>query len=72
MHYSVLVDVLKELPKLAEGRAMKIPLADVSGSVADIRSAVHRATRKHNFEIATSSDDEFFYLWKVPANGNGE
>ena len=66
-HHSLLVKVLNDLDELAEGRAMKIPLADFPGSVADIRSAISRATKKKDLEVATSSDDEFFYVWK--ANG---
>lgn len=63
-HHPLLVQVLEDLEDLTDGRAMKIPLADFPGSIADIRSAIHRATRKLKVEIATSSDDEFFYVWK--------
>jgi hypothetical protein len=70
-HHPLLVQVLKDLENLADGRAMKIPLADFSGSIADIRSAIHRATRKQKVEIATSSDDEFFYVWKPSKSDRG-
>ena len=71
-HHSLLVKVLQDLEQLADGRAIKIPLADFGGSVADIRSAISRATKKAHLEIATSSDDQFFYVWKPSlANGNG-
>lgn len=63
-HHPMLVKVLDDLDQLVEGRAMKIPLADFPGSVADIRSAISRATKKRNVEVETSSDDEFFYIWK--------
>ncbi len=63
-HHPMLLKVLDDLDQLVEGRAMKIPLADFPGSVADIRSAISRATKKQNIEVETSSDDEFFYIWK--------
>ncbi len=63
-HHVILAKVLSELDQLKHGRAIKIPLTDFPGSVADLRSAIHRATRKTNIEIATSSDGDFFYLWK--------
>ena len=63
-HYALLVRVLQDLERLQEGRAIRIPLADCNGSVADIRAAIFRASDKQHFEIATSSDDEFFYVWK--------
>ncbi len=70
-HHSMLVDVLEDLQQLADGRAIRIPLADIPSSVADIRSAVHRAAKKQNLEIATSSDDEYFYVWKPTPGHNG-
>jgi hypothetical protein len=63
-HHGMLLKVLADLDRLDDGRAIKIPLADYAGSIADIRSAIHRATAKLKLEIATSSDDEFFYVWK--------
>ncbi len=68
-HHSLLVRVLEDLERLHDGRAIRIPLAECGGSVADIRAAVFRATSKRSFDIATSSDDEFFYVWR-PAPGD--
>ncbi len=67
-HHSMLVRVLENLERLADGRAIKIPLKDCEGSVADIRAAVFRATNRRALEIATSSDEEFFYVWKPTKN----
>ncbi len=69
-HHSMLVRVLENLKRLEDGRAIRIPLADCEGSVADIRAAIFRATNKQRLEIATSSDDEFFYVWKPTRNGS--
>ncbi len=69
-HHSLLVRVLQDLERLQRGRAIRIPLAEYGGSAADIRAAIFRATNKRNLEIATSSDDEFFYVW-TPAPPEG-
>ena len=68
-HHLMLVKVMEDLKQLSDGRALRIPLADFPGSIADIRSAIHRATLKAKVEVATSSDEQFFYVWKP--NGNG-
>lgn len=70
-HHQLIVQVLDDLEQLDDGRAIKIPLGDFEGTVADIRSAILRATKKKNLKISTSSDDNFFYLWKNGTNGNG-
>jgi hypothetical protein len=67
-HHSMLIDVLEALQQLDERHAIKVPLAEYTGSVADIRAAVHRATKKQNLQIATSSDEEYFYVWKAGLN----
>ncbi len=69
-HHSLLVRVLEDLKHLADGRAIKIPLKEADVSVADIRAAVFRATSKQGIEVATSSDDDFFYVWKPTGNGS--
>ncbi len=69
-HHSMLVRVLENLARLEDGRAIRIPLADCEGSVADVRAAIFRATGKRGLEIATSSDQEFFYVWKPTRNGS--
>ena len=50
---------------LAPGSAMEIPLSDVGGiELANLRSAVHRASTSHGLEIETLADDKNFYVWK--------
>lgn len=63
-HHLLLVKVVDELEQLAEGRAIQIPMADFPGTVADLRSAIHRAVKKEDVDILTSSDEEYFYIWK--------
>jgi len=34
-------------------------------SKENIRSALNRATRQRGIEVATSSDAEFLYIWRI-------
>jgi hypothetical protein len=44
---------------------MEIPLADVGGiGLANLRSAVHRASTSHALEIETLADEKNFYVWR--------
>jgi hypothetical protein len=70
-HHQLILQVLADLEQLEDGRAIKVPLTDFEGTVADIRSAILRATKKRNLKISTSSDDNFFYLWNAGSNSDG-
>jgi hypothetical protein len=63
-HNEIVHQLLDDLERLEEGRAIKVPLSELSSSKANIRSALNRATRKRNLVVATSSDDGYFYIWK--------
>ncbi len=65
-HNEIVHQLLDDLEQLEEGRAIKVPLSELSSSKANIRSALNRATRKRNLVVATSSDDDYFYVWKPP------
>jgi len=65
-HHDLLGEIFQDLESLPAGSAMKIPLAEVDGTtLANLRSAVHRASTSRGLEIETLSDDENFYLWKA-------
>ncbi len=63
-HNEIVHQLLDDIHQLEAGRAIKIPLSELAGSKANIRSALNRATRQRNLEVATSSDDDYFYVWK--------
>ena len=46
-------------------RRSKFLLSELPDSKENIRSALNRATRQRGMEVATSSDDEFLYVWNV-------
>ena len=42
---------------------------ELPDSKENIRSALNRATRQRDMEVATSSDNEFLYVWKTTVSG---
>jgi hypothetical protein len=66
-HHDLLGGIFQDLESLPEGSAIKIPLTDVDGTtLANLRSAVHRASTSRGLGIETLSDEENFYIWKTP------
>jgi hypothetical protein len=64
-HKKIVQLLLSDIDQLEPGSAMKIPLTDLPDSKENIRSALNRATRQKGIEVATSSDAEFLYVWRV-------
>lgn len=64
-HKHIITQLLSDIEQLAAGSALKIPLAELPDTKENIRSALNRATRFRGIEVATSSDVEFLYVWKV-------
>jgi hypothetical protein len=66
-HHDLLGRIFEDLESLPEGSAIKIPLTEVDGTtLANLRSAVHRASTSKGLGIETLSDEENFYIWKTP------
>jgi len=64
-HHDLIQGIFQDLESLPNGSAMKIPLSKVDGiTLANLRSAVHRASSSRGLEIETLSDEENFYIWK--------
>jgi hypothetical protein len=64
-HKLIILELLDGIENLQTGSALKIPLAELPDSKENIRSALSRATRQREIDIATSSDDNFLYVWKT-------
>jgi hypothetical protein len=62
-HKQIVSKILSDLDQLHAGVALKIPLADLPSSKENIRSALNRATRKGQRNVATATDDIFLYVW---------
>ena len=65
-HHDLLRGVFEDLQTLPGGSAIKIPLAELDGiTLANLRSAVHRASTSRGLGIETLSDEDNFYIWKA-------
>ena len=64
-HKKIVTQLLSDIEQLAAGTALKVPLSALPDSKENIRSALNRATRQKGIEVATSSDEEHLYIWKV-------
>jgi len=63
-HHELVRGILEDLETLPPGSAMKIPLSKVDGTtLANLRSAVHRASTSKGLAIQTLSDEDNFYIW---------
>jgi hypothetical protein len=68
-HKKIVTQLLSDIDRLAAGAALKIPLSALPDTKENIRSALNRATHFRGLEVATSSDAEYLYVWKVEAAG---
>ncbi|MGB0080923.1 MAG: hypothetical protein WBP90_05295 [Terracidiphilus sp.] len=64
-HKKIVAQILHHLDRLAPGTALKLSLASLPDSKANIRAALNRATRKEGLLVATSSDPKHLFIWKV-------
>ena len=64
-HKRIVSQLMDDIDQLEAGRALKVPLAALPDSKEKIRSALNRVTRQRGIDMATSSDADFLYIWKV-------
>src|SRR5580692_10110287 len=65
-HHDLPQGVFEDLQTLPTGSAIKIPLSELDGiTLANLRSAVHRASASRGLGIETLSDEDNFYIWKA-------
>jgi TusA-related sulfurtransferase len=64
-HKAIVLALLSDIEKLANGEALKVPLAELPDSKENIRSALNRATKQREIELGTSSDEEHLYIWRI-------
>ena len=65
-HKAIVTAILADLDLLEGGAALKVPLAELDDSKENVRSALNRATRKLNRQVATATDEQFLYVWNEP------
>ena len=64
-HKRIITQLLSDIEKLHDGSALKIPLSELPDNKENIRSALSRAAAQAKIPIATSSNDEFLFVWKT-------
>lgn len=66
-HKQIVLQLLGDIDQLEHGSALKVPLSALPDTKENIRSALNRATNQRGVQVATSSDADFLYVWKVEA-----
>jgi hypothetical protein len=69
-HKQIIRRLLDDIAELKAGSALKIPLDQLPDTKENIRSALSRAAKQKGIALATSSNDEFLYVWKTEAQEN--
>jgi hypothetical protein len=64
-HKHIITQLLSDIAQLSAGTALKIPLSELPDTKENIRSALSRAARQAKINLATSSNDDFLYVWKT-------
>jgi hypothetical protein len=64
-HKRIITQLLSDIEQLSDGSALKIPLSELPDSKENIRSALSRAASQKKLNIATSSNEEFLYVWRT-------
>ena len=64
-HHLIVAHLLRDIESLEPGRALKIAISELSDTMANVRSALNRASKQKGLEVETSSDDDHFYVWKT-------
>lgn len=62
-HKQIVTRILSDLDQMKDGKALKVPLAELAESKEKVRSALNRATRKAGLRVATATDASFLYVW---------
>jgi hypothetical protein len=68
-HKQIILRLLSDIEQLNEGSALKVPISELPDTKENIRSALSRAARQKKMDLATSSDEEFLYVWKAGKAG---
>jgi hypothetical protein len=64
-HKKIITQLLSDIAHLKPGSALKVPLDQLPDTKENIRAALSRAARQQDVNIATSSNEEFLYVWKT-------
>ncbi len=64
-HHEIIERILRDVSGLKGKRALRIPRSALGNAkIEHIRAALSRASGKVDVELATSADDQYFYVWR--------
>jgi len=64
-HRGMVEQIIREVEGLKGKKALKIPRSALgSAKIEHIRSALSRASAQMNLALSTSTDDNYFYVWR--------
>lgn len=63
-HYKMVSQILSDLEMLDQYSALKVEFSKAGIKKADLRSAIHRAAQKNKVLVATTSDDQYLYVFR--------
>jgi len=65
-HRDLMGKIMSDLRQTPAGFAVSIPLSSTKGvPVPNLRSVIMRTATKEKVKVATSADEENFYVWRV-------
>jgi hypothetical protein len=64
-HKAIVMAILRDLDRLGDGVAFKVPFSELGDTKENVRSALNRAARKGGRDVATATDENFLYVWNV-------
>jgi hypothetical protein len=64
-HKQIITQLLGDIAQLGAGTALKIPLSQLPDTKENVRSALSRAARQQKINLATSSNEDYLYVWKT-------
>jgi hypothetical protein len=62
-HKRIVELLMNDISQLQKGSALKVPLTALPDTKENVRAALSRATQQRGVDIATSSDNEYLYVW---------
>lgn len=63
-HNQIVTDILGDVEAVSSRDAVRIPRDQLGSSVANVRSALNRASKKRNYELSTAADHDDLFVWR--------
>lgn len=64
-HNALISRIMQDLQRVEPGVALKVPVSALgSQKIENIRAALGREVKKTKLAVATSIDDDYFYVWR--------